>query len=201
MFIGVFLVVTAYIIGSIPFGVLVAKAKGIDLRSVGSKNIGTTNVLRALGKFPALMTLLGDSLKGAVAVLLCRAVIGGEPWEALTGISVILGHIYSIFLSFKGGKGVATGFGVLAAYSPVSAVIILTVWLGTALWTRYSSVAAIVAYGSLPIISILLNAPEIKITFSIAVALLIILKHRENIKRLLQGRESKIGEAADRGVV
>jgi len=181
-------------IGSIPFGVIVAKARGIDLRSVGSRNIGATNVLRTLGRLPAIITLLGDSLKGAIAVLLCRAIGEGELWEGITGISVILGHIYPIFLSFKGGKGVATAFGVLAVYSPQVAIITLIIWLAVAFSTRYSSLGAIVAYGALPIIFLLLDAHMINITFAIVIALLIILKHRENIKRLLEKREPKIGE-------
>lgn len=190
----IFLMVIAYLLGSIPFGVLVTKAKGIDLKSAGSRNIGATNVLRTAGKLPALITLLGDFLKGAVALLLCSAVLEGELWEAITGISVVLGHIYPIFLSFKGGKGVATGFGVLAVYSPLELVIILIIWLATALWTRYSSLAAILSYGALPIVSLLLNATWIKLTFVIIITYLIILNHRDNIKRLLKGRESKIGE-------
>lgn len=190
----IFLIVIAYLVGSIPFGVLVTKAKGIDLKSAGSRNIGATNVLRTAGKLPALITLLGDFLKGAVAIVLCRAVLEGELWEAITGISVVLGHIYPIFLSFKGGKGVATGFGVLAVYSPLELVIILIIWLATALWTRYSSLAAILSYGALPIVSLLLNAAGIKLTFAIVITYLIILNHRDNIKRLLKGRESKIAE-------
>jgi len=192
----IFLIVIAYLIGSIPFGVLVAKTKGIDLKSAGSRNIGATNVLRTAGKLPALITLIGDFLKGAVAIFLCRAVLEGELWEALTGVSVILGHIYPVFLSFKGGKGVATGFGVLAVYSPLALIFILIIWLATALWTRYSSLAAILSYGALPIVSLLLNTAGIKLTFAIVITHLIILTHRDNIKRLLRGRESKIGEMA-----
>lgn len=188
------LIPIAYIIGSIPFGILVAKAKGIDLQSVGSRNIGATNVLRTAGKLPAVLTVLGDSLKGAVLVMLCRVMNGGELLEGMTGISAILGHLYSIFLSFKGGKGVATSFGVLIAYSPLPALISIIVWILTALLTRYSSLAAITTFVSLPLVFILFNASEIKISFAVVLAILIILKHRDNIKRLLNGTETKIGE-------
>ncbi len=188
------LIPTAYIVGGIPFGVLVAKARGIDLKKVGSRNIGATNVLRTTGKGPAVITLLGDSLKGVAAVMLCRVVIGGELWEGIIGITVILGHMYSIFLSFRGGKGVATGFGVLAVYSPASTLILIIIWILTALYTKYSSLAAITAFFSLPMGFVLFGASRIKIFFAIVLTFLIILKHRDNIKRLFEGTEIKIGE-------
>ena len=184
----------AFIIGSIPFGVLITRTKGIDLQKAGSGNIGATNVLRTAGKIPALITLLGDALKGAAAVLLCRLLAGGEFPEGLAGITVVLGHMYSIFLSFKGGKGVATGFGVMAVYGPMPAFISFIVWLLTALSTRYSSVAAITAFLSLPVFFALLGNSMVKIFFAIVLGFLIILKHKQNIKRLIEGTETKIGE-------
>jgi glycerol-3-phosphate acyltransferase PlsY len=188
------LIPIAYIIGSIPFGVLVAKAKGIDLQSVGSRNIGATNVLRTVGKVAALVTLLGDFLKGAIAVILARVMVGGDFWEGIMGIAVVLGHIYSIFLSLRGGKGVATGFGVMTIYSPLSALVAFVIWVLTAIYTRYSSLAAITAFISLPLILFLLDASRIKIFFAIVFTFLIILKHRDNIKRLIEGTETKVGE-------
>lgn len=163
---GIISIAAAYIIGSIPFGVLTAKIKGVDLRSVGSGNIGATNVLRTTGKLPALITLLGDFLKGTAAVLLCRFFSGGgDLWEGAAGLSAIIGHVFPIFLSFKGGKGVATGFGVLAAYSPVNALMVLIIWLAIAVFTRYSSLAALTAYTALPVIAVLMNASKGKIIF------------------------------------
>lgn len=188
------LIPLAYVIGSIPFGVLVAKAKGVDLQNVGSRNIGATNVFRTVGKGAALVTLFGDFLKGAAAVMLGRVMIGGDFWEGIAGIAAIVGHIYSIFLSFRGGKGVATSFGVLAIYSPFSALISFIIWVLTAAYTRYSSLAAITAFVSLPLIFVVFNASIIKISFAIALTFLITLKHRDNIKRLLEGTEAKIGE-------
>ncbi len=195
------LVPVAYIIGSIPFGVLVTRKKGIDLRTVGSGNIGTTNVLRTAGKVPAILTLLGDFLKGSVAVILCRFVLAGinqtpefgELWEGIIGITAVLGHMYPVFLSFKGGKGIATGFGVLAVYSPFSALILFLIWISIAVYTRYSSLAAIMAFIALPIVFVMVDASRVKISIAILLAFLIILKHKSNIKRLIEGTEAKIG--------
>ncbi len=199
----------AFLSGSIPFGLVFTKSKGIDLRSAGSKNIGATNVLRTAGKGPALLTLLCDILKGAVPVILCNYIIasitpaeGGTAlisnakdfWGGLTGLAAVSGHIFSIFLSFKGGKGVATGLGVLAAYSPLSAGLILLIWISVAVFTKYSSLAAITAVSALPVIFAFMDFSKIKIVFGILFAVLIIFRHKENIKRLIEGKESKIGD-------
>ena len=202
------LIPASYLIGSIPFGLLLTRNKGVDIRTTGSKNIGATNVLRTVGKMPALLTLLGDMLKGFMPVLICNHIIAGkipaensilfhnikDLWGGLAGLAAIAGHIFSIFLSFKGGKGVATGLGVLAAYSPVCAIITLFVWIAVAVITRYSSLAAIAAVGVLPITFALLDFSKIKIIFAILFAILIISRHKENIKRLIEGKESKIGK-------
>lgn len=201
------LIPLAFIIGSIPFGIIFTRKRGIDLRTTGSRNIGTTNVLRTAGKIPAIMTLAGDTLKGVIPVLLCRFVIdhyigGGQEqiqvsrdlWEGIIGLSAVLGHVYSVFLSFKGGKGVATAFGALAVYASFPAVIMLIIWLLVAVLTRYSSLAALSAFVMLPVILNLLNASATKISFGILFMLLIVLKHRANIKRLIKGTESKIGK-------
>jgi glycerol-3-phosphate acyltransferase PlsY len=198
-----------FIIGSIPFGVLATKNKGVDLRKTGSKNIGATNVLRTAGKLPALLTLAGDVFKGAVPVVICNYIIANisrttgyselisnakDFWGGVAGLSAIAGHIFSIFLSFKGGKGVATGLGVLIAYSPVSAIVAISVWIAVAVITKYSSLAAIVAVAALPVTFAMLDFSGIKIAFAILFAILIISKHKENIKRLVAGKEPKIGE-------
>jgi glycerol-3-phosphate acyltransferase PlsY len=189
-----YLIPIAYLIGSIPFGVLFTKRKGIDLQKVGSRNIGATNVLRSAGKGPALATLLGDSLKGAVAVLLAKVMGVGVLWEGIAGVSAIIGHLYPIFLSFKGGKGVATGLGVLVVYSPASALFAVIIWMVTAFLTKYASLASITAFLSLPLISVFIDASQIKISFVILITFLIIFKHKENIKNLVRGTERKIGE-------
>ncbi|RJQ46098.1 MAG: glycerol-3-phosphate 1-O-acyltransferase [Nitrospiraceae bacterium] len=195
----------AFFMGSIPFGLLFTRKKGVDLRTSGSGNIGATNVLRTAGKLPAVMTLLGDALKGAIPVLLCNYLISnsGQPtdfmnnakalWGGIAGTAAVAGHIFSIFLSFKGGKGVATGFGVLLAYSPVTALVTLLIWIGVALITKYSSLAAIAAVTALPITLAFVDFSMIKIFFGIMLAVLIDYKHKDNMKRLMQGQESRIG--------
>ena len=199
----------AFLMGSVPFGILFTRNRGIDIRSSGSKNIGATNVLRAAGKAPALMTLAGDILKGVLAVMLCRVIIMNlnfdgqtaefaatvkDLWMGMAGLAVVLGHMFSVFLSFKGGKGVATGFGVLLVYSPPVAGIMLLVWLFLAFISRYSSLAAIGAVAAMPFMLALFNASGIKITFGILLAVLIIFKHRSNIRNIIAGTESGIGK-------
>ncbi|NOZ68995.1 MAG: glycerol-3-phosphate 1-O-acyltransferase PlsY [Deferribacteres bacterium] len=204
------LVPFAFVIGSIPFGILFTRGRGIDLRNTGSRNIGATNVLRSAGKVPALLTLVCDVLKGVVPVLICSIIIDNmgrtaaidrslmpvavDLWLGITGFSAVAGHIFSVFLSFRGGKGVATGLGVTAVYSPVSVVVLLVIWLGVAITTRYSSLAAIVAFTSLPVVFIISGASGIKIFFGALLALLIVYRHKSNIKNLLAGTESKIGK-------
>lgn len=199
----------AFLLGSVPFGILFTRGKGIDIRSTGSKNIGATNVLRAAGKVPALMTLISDLLKGTLAVVLCRAIIMNlnfddqtaefavtvkDLWMGIAGLAAVSGHMFSVFLSFKGGKGVATGFGVLLVYSPAVAGIMLFVWLSVAFIFKYSSLAAISALAAMPFILALFKASAIKITFGILLAVLIIFKHRTNIRNIIAGTESRIGK-------
>jgi glycerol-3-phosphate acyltransferase PlsY len=193
-----FLISAAYLIGSIPFGLIIGKLLGIDPRLSGSRNIGATNVLRTAGKLPALLTLFGDALKGATPIMIFKAVMGNtspgaELWEGVIGLTAVIGHIFPVFLSFKGGKGVATGFGVITVYTPLPALAVLLIWLSAALLTKYSSLAAICAVSSLPFIYLLSGVSFVKIFFGILLAILIVLKHKKNIKRLIDGTESKIG--------
>jgi glycerol-3-phosphate acyltransferase PlsY len=184
----------SFLIGSIPIGLLIARSKGIDLRKVGSGNIGATNVLRAVGKEAALFTLLGDIAKGAVPVAIGKFLGLGVLDAGILGISAILGHNFSLFLKFKGGKGVATSIGVLLAFSPHVALFTITLWLLTARWTRYSSLSALVAFGLLPLSIYMLDYSKEKMIIAIAITVLIFIRHIANIKRLIQGTESKIGE-------
>lgn len=188
------LTIISFIIGSIPTGLLIAKAKGIDLRKVGSGNIGATNVLRAVGKEAALFTLLGDIVKGVVPVAIGKSFGFGVFDAGILGISAILGHNFSLFLKFKGGKGVATSIGVLLAFSPHAALFTITLWLLTARWTRYSSLSALIAFGLLPLSIYMLDYSNEKMIIAIAITVLIFIRHMANIKRLIQGTESKIGE-------
>lgn len=186
------LILAAYLLGSVPTGVLLARARGIDIRTAGSGNIGATNVLRTTGKLPALLTLLGDFLKGLLPVLIATRLNAGIIYSGMVGIAAILGHNYPIYLKFRGGKGVATSLGVLSVYSPVSAAATAGLWLATAGVTRYSSLGALVGFGALPVTIMLLDSRE-KLPAALIMATLLVVRHRDNIRRLLQGKESKIG--------
>lgn len=193
----VLLLAAAFVIGSIPFGIITAKAHGIDLKKVGSGNIGATNVLRALGKRPAMITLLGDILKGTLAVAIGKYAGVGLIYEGLVGMSAILGHNFSIFLGFRGGKGVATSMGVLLLYIPYGAAVTIAIWILVVLITKYSSLGAIVSFTLLPLNVLLIDSQD-KTRFFIAVLIsfFIIIRHQDNIRRLLKGTERKIGKRA-----
>lgn len=175
---------------------MIAGARGVDLRKTGSGNIGATNVLRSVGKWAALFTLLGDSLKGAAAVFIARLLGLDALWQGMAGLCAVLGHNFSIFLKFRGGKGVATSLGVIASISPLSGAFAVAVWLLLALLTRYSSLSALVAFAALPAAAHFLGAPGPAVLTASALALLIIVRHTGNIKRLINGGERRIGEKA-----
>ena len=191
----IFLLIVAFILGSIPFGIIVAKAKGVDLKKVGSGNIGATNVLRLLGKWLAVLTLLGDIGKGTLSVAIGRYCGAGSAYEGLIGIAAIFGHNFSVFLGFKGGKGVATSLGVLLLYTPKAALCTIMIWLVVAIATKYSSLGAMVSFGLLPV-NILLFDPNSteKLPAAILITLFILLRHKDNMQRLIQGTERKIGQ-------
>jgi glycerol-3-phosphate acyltransferase PlsY len=192
----VLLMIFSYLVGSIPFGVIVTRAKGIDLKEVGSGNIGATNVLRAAGKAPAILTLLGDALKGTTAVALGKLFGVGPLYEGVLGLSAIAGHDFSLFLRLRGGKGVATSLGVLLLYSPVVGILTVAVWLAAALVTRYSSLGAIVSFALLPVNFLLFDFSGEKVAVAVAISALLILRHAENIRNLRAGIERRIGERA-----
>lgn len=196
MLIFLILTVIAFIIGSVPSGLLIARLKGVDLRKTGSGNIGATNVLRAVGKAPALLTLAGDILKGTLAVALGGYFLDNLLMKGIVGLAAIAGHNFSLFLGFKGGKGVATSIGVLILFAPKAALITLALWLGVALMTRYSSLGAIVSFGLLPLNIYLFDYTKEKLIISVIIASLLLFRHSANIKRLLNGSESRIGERA-----
>jgi glycerol-3-phosphate acyltransferase PlsY len=187
------LIICAFIMGSIPVGMLVAKAKGVDLKRVGSGNIGATNVLRSLGKGPAALTLLGDMLKGTLAVALGRYFGLGTFYEGIIGLSAILGHNFSVFLGFRGGKGVATSLGVFILYSPRTALITFVIWMAVVITTKYSSLGALISFGLLPLNIILFDSKD-KLPVALLVTLFILIRHTDNIQRLMKGTERRIGE-------
>ncbi|WP_226554518.1 glycerol-3-phosphate 1-O-acyltransferase PlsY [Celeribacter naphthalenivorans] len=183
----------AYLLGSIPFGIVMARLFGLgDLRQIGSGNIGATNVLRTGNKLAAFLTLLGDSGKGALAVILARALLG-EQLVGIAGLFAMLGHLYPVFLRFKGGKGVATFLGTLLALSLPVGLLACGTWLLVAVITRYSSLSALIAALLAPIYTAFFYHLHGAILVLILTGL-IFYKHRENIARLKAGTETKIGQ-------
>ena len=191
MLLKILLVIAAYLLGSIPTGLLLGKAFGVDIRTTGSGNIGATNVYRTLGRKVGIMTLAGDCLKGLVPVLVVKLLGFHDGWVALTGLAAFLGHVYTVFLGFKGGKGVATALGVFLAVSPVSILFSLVIFL-LVLWKwRYVSLASITAAAAVPIIVTLVEHKSLITVMAIIIAATVIHKHGENIDRLKTGTESK----------
>ena len=184
-----------YLLGSVPFGVVITRALGLgDLRKIGSGNIGATNVLRTGHKGAALATLLLDSGKGAIAVLLARW-LGGEGAALVAGAAAFLGHLFPVFLGFKGGKGVATFLGTLIALSWPLGLMACGLWLLTAALTRISSLSALVAAAGAPLLALGFGARGLALA-ALFMAALIFLRHRANIARLVAGTEPRIGRKA-----
>ncbi|SEI08711.1 glycerol-3-phosphate 1-O-acyltransferase PlsY [Paracoccus alkenifer] len=181
-----------YLLGAVPFGVLVTRALGLgDLRSIGSGNIGATNVLRTGNKGAALATLLLDGGKGAAAVLLARW-LGGESAALVAGGAAFLGHLYPVWLGFRGGKGVATFLGTVGALSWPLGLALCGIWLLTAVLTRISSLSALVAAAAAPVLALIAGKGGVAAA-ALFMAALILLRHRENIARLRAGTEPRIG--------
>lgn len=180
-----------YLLGSIPFGLVLTRLAGLgDVRSIGSGNIGATNVLRTGNKTLAAATLLGDMLKGTAAAAI--AANWGIEFAAAAGFGAFIGHLFPIWLNLKGGKGVATYLGVLLAFSWKAALAFAAIWLAVAYLSRYSSLSALVAAILTPVILYLLGLPDIAGLFAVMTAL-VLWKHKDNIQRLKMGTESKIG--------
>jgi glycerol-3-phosphate acyltransferase PlsY len=186
--------VFGYLLGSIPFGVLITRVAGLgDVRSIGSGNIGATNVLRTGRKGLAVATLLGDALKGTVAVLV--AWRWGANLAILAALGAFLGHLFPVWLSFKGGKGVATYLGCLLGLSPLAALGFAVIWLLVAVATRYSSLSALIAGTATPVILWLLGERQMAELFVLLTGVLL-WTHRHNIARLRAGTEGRIGQAS-----
>jgi len=190
-------VAAAYLLGSIPFGVVIARlSSDVDLRRVGSGNIGATNVLRSVGREAAALTLLGDIGKGAVAVGLARWAGFPASLVAAAALAAVLGHLYPVWAGFRGGKGVATTLGVVLAAMPAVGGSLVLIWLATAAIFRYSSLAALVATATMPLLTLLLDGRPAMLVLSGVLLILVMARHRENIGRLLKGTEGKIGRKA-----
>jgi len=184
----------AYLLGSVPFAMISSKLFGLaDPRSYGSGNPGATNVLRSGNKKAALLTLIGDAAKGWLAVFVARHLELGDGTVALVALAVFVGHLFPVFLKFKGGKGVATAAGVLLALDPLLGLATLATWLLVAYVSRYSSLAAILAAAAAPLYAMLMHGGNAQTFVVLLLALGLIAKHWGNIQRLLAGQESRIG--------
>jgi glycerol-3-phosphate acyltransferase PlsY len=195
-------IVTAYLLGSVPTGFLVAKAKGVDIRKLGSGNIGATNVFRYLGKPAGVFVMLADALKGWLAVVVFTPLIGSllaphagplsREWMGiLSGVAAILGHNFTCWLHFRGGKGIATSAGVLTALVPWSLLTILAVWIIVLAVSRYVSLASICASATLPFAAWSTGESLSMIGITTALTIMAIYKHKANIQRLMNGTESR----------
>lgn len=194
---GVFIVVLAYLLGAVPTGLLIGKAAGVDIRKVGSGNIGTANVLRAVGKWAAVLTMFGDMLKGLVPVVLARLVVE-DPWIiALAALASVVGHCWPVFLRFKGGKGVATGAGTILGLAPLLGLGLFGLWWVVALASRYTSLAAIVTMAAGPFVFLFFGQPIPYVLYTLLGGALVIWLHRENVRALLNGTERKVGQKVD----
>ena len=193
-FLYIILIIASYFIGAIPTGVILAKAfAGRDIRQEGSGNIGATNVTRVLGKKVGALTLVGDLLKGFLPVWAGAAITGSLGVACLMGLAAFLGHLFPIYLKFKGGKGVATALGVFLYLSPVVILIEVVVFAASVAIWKYVSLGSMLAAGTMPVLLFLLSYPTPVVILSIIFAILIIIKHSSNIQRLLSGTENKIG--------
>lgn len=184
-----------YLLGSIPFGLVLCKIAGYgDIRSIGSGNIGATNVLRTGNKPLALLTLICDSGKGAAAVLITGALASAPLIIMLAGLAAVLGHMFPVWLKFKGGKGVATTLGTMLAISPLLGLAMIAIWLLMAFTLRISSLSALTAFAAAPVLAYLWLGNEMLALLAAVIAALVFWRHEANIKRLLKGEEPKIGK-------
>lgn len=198
-------VLVGYLLGSIPTGYVVARAKGVDIRSAGSGNIGATNVFRNLGTPAGILVLLVDAAKGWIAVLIGMRMIwpwiapdvatGTAEWLGVAaGVAAVLGHNYTFWLGFKGGKGIATSAGVLAGLVPLALLVALGVWIAVVVLSRYVSLASILGAFVLPFAVWFWRYSTLMITITALLAAMAIYKHKSNIQRLLKGTENKVGK-------
>ncbi|MET0154103.1 MAG: glycerol-3-phosphate 1-O-acyltransferase PlsY [Candidatus Binatia bacterium] len=186
-----FVIALAYLAGSIPTGVLLGRLAGVDVRSAGSGNIGATNVARTAGRTLGILTLVGDALKGLLPVLASRALGFDAIVVAATAVAALSGHVFSAFLSFRGGKGVATGVGVLLGLAPAVAPIPIAIFVLTMVSSKIVSLSSILAALGAAVVVAVFGYPSATVFAAVAMAGLIIFRHRENISRLLAGTERR----------
>jgi len=184
--------VVAYLLGSIPVAYLAGRLNGVDLRTVGSGNLGATNVFRTLGRTVGIAVMVLDIAKGAFAVLIAQWVVGGPWWPIAAGALAIIGHVFPVWTGFKGGKGVAVGAGALIGLVPAASGVLIVLWVLIVILTRYVSVASIVCALAAAPLAWAFGAPWSYVAFIGLAGLFVIIKHRENIQRLLSGTENRI---------
>ena len=187
-------VVAAYLVGSIPFAQLLSKRRGIDLRRVGSGNVGASNVLRTLGVQPAVVAMMLDAVKGTVAVLVAQRLTNGVAAPVMAGLASMIGHVYPVWLRFRGGKGVATAAGAFAVLTPVAVAAAMGVFLLTVALTRFISVGSMAAALTLAGWAIASDAPTVVAIGAAIGAALVIIGHRANVLRLVAGTERRVGQ-------
>lgn len=187
-------VVAAYLLGSIPTGIVISRLMGKgDPRKSGSGNIGATNVGRTSGKLAGILTLLGDVLKGALPVFVAFQLMPESLLISLVGLAAFIGHLFPVYLGFKGGKGVATGLGVMVVICPLATLLSAVVFAVLAYFKRYVSLASMVSAAMLPVFMSFMPRGKNYVGMGVVVAVLIIFKHKDNIKRLVAGTENRIG--------
>jgi len=194
-------VLAGYLMGSIPFAQLLSTRRGIDLRRVGSGNVGASNVLRTLGVRPAVLAMMLDAVKGTVAVLIAQRLTNGVAAPVAAGLASMIGHVYPIWLRFRGGKGVATAAGAFAVLTPVAAVVAVGAFLLTVALTRFISVGSMVAALTLAGWAIASDAPRIVEVGAAIGAALVLIGHRANLLRLVAGTERRVGQRGVRDAV
>jgi len=190
-------ILLSYLLGAVPFGLFFSKLfSDVDVRTIGSGNIGATNVLRAAGKKAAVLTLLMDTMKGLVPVLIVKFLFQDDAITVLSGAAAILGHNFPVYLKFRGGKGVATSYGVVVAVAPWTGLLCLIIWALVAYIWRFSSLSALVSFACYPGLTFFITSPQSKPYGFLALFIfgMIYYRHRDNIKRLLSGTEPKIGK-------
>jgi glycerol-3-phosphate acyltransferase PlsY len=192
----VLLVLGAYLMGSIPFGLLFTRGSGVDITKQGSGNIGATNVLRTVGKKAAALTLASDLLKGTAAVAAALLLGAGPRVLGATGLAAVLGHDFSVFRGFRGGKGVATSIGVILLYTPLAGLVTVVVWLAAVLVTRVSALGALSGFAAFPVAVWLMGYGWEKLLVSVIISVLLFIRHTSNIREMLKkGRDNASGEA------
>lgn len=191
-------VVVAYLLGSIPFAYLAGRTQGIDIRTVGSKNVGASNVFRELGRGIGVTVMALDVAKGLLAVLIARSETP-SPWPLVAAAAAIVGHVFPVWLHFKGGKGVAVAGGAMIGLVPLPAAIVVILWVIVVGVTRYVSLASIVAAAVFPFLVLGVGAPWPTVVFAALAAIMVIVRHRTNIQRLRRGQEPRLDFRRSRG--